>query len=150
MTRFLPGITTLLVLLGILMFINVGQQMRAQDPTMDVKVFTNTTEFLWANASSKMQSVKPDANSTALEIRMANVIYKVVDTAGYVGIQVANTGVEYGFNNPDFQAKTASDALLFLIYAELAVVLFVPACALFYGVYLFGIWLAEALKIKIR
>lgn len=152
MTNFIPGITTCVVLLALLMFINVGQQMHKTDPNADISKFTNATEDLWANtsvtlANASAQSAIDMANSTspAISVRINKVVYKAMDAFGYIAVQVANTGVEYGFQNPDFKAKEASDALMLLIALEILVVLFAPICVVIYGIYLLVVWVHDSI-----
>ena len=78
---------------------------------------------------------------TPLNSRIRKVVSKLADAGGYAVIQLANTGVEYGFANPDFKAKEASDLLVLLIYIEIATLVFIPICAFVYLVYLGGVWL---------
>ena len=147
MTNFLPGIVTTIILLALLMFVSLGQQLHTSNPNMsaaDLQNLTDSTQALWSNTSAKMMMSQPNV-STQFEARFVNVIYRVVDTFGYVAVEVANTGIEYGFQNPDFEAKQVSDALLILVYLEILVVIFVPTCAILYGIYLVLAWANEKL-----
>ena len=153
MTNFIPSLYTCLIVLVILAFINVGQQMHTNNPTMtaaDMQNFSNATEKMWVNASATIMAARKDiVNASPIEIRLYNVIYKGVDTFGYIAVQVMNTGVEYGFQNPDFQAKNASDALIALIVLEIVVVIAMPVCAVVYGLYLLAVWINSKVVVAI-
>ena len=137
MANFLPGLYTCVAILALLSFITIGQEMHRSDPAIDIQNVTRTNEVLWANASAQIMAKQPSSvNQSIFERRFYNVVYRLVDTGGYVAVEVANTGIEYGFKNPTFDAKEASNWLLVLIGLSIATILFVPVCAVFYLIYL--------------
>jgi len=144
MTNFLPGLATCIVLLIFLAFISAGQEMYKANPNANVSLFANATEAAYVNISAELARTEAkslnSSNMTPLTARLSKIIYRFADAGGYAAIQVANIGVEYGFSNPEFQAKQASDLLILLIYLEIAAVIFMPICAIVYGAYLLGVW----------
>ena len=76
---------------------------------------------------------EPLNDSEIISSRMKNIIHKFIDFAGFTSFEVMKTGVEFGYNNPQYDFEFAFDILRLLIIAMLIgalVPLFIPLIAI--------------------
>ncbi len=62
---------------------------------------------------------EPLNDSEIISSRMKNIIHKFIDFAGFTSFEVMKTGVEFGYNNPQYDFEFAFDILRLLIIAML-------------------------------
>ena len=76
---------------------------------------------------------EPSNGSDIISSRMKNIIHKFIDFAGFTSFEVMKTGIEFGYNNPQYDFEFAFDILKILIIAMIIgalVPLFIPLLAI--------------------
>ena len=77
--------------------------------------------------------LEPTNNDDIISSRLHNVIYKFVDFLGYSGFEVAKTGIEFGYANPQYNYEFAFTLLKWLIIVMILsalIPLFIPVVAI--------------------
>lgn len=110
------------MLVLLLAFFGGGKALYEEDNTQDVYNFTNNLNW----NSSIIPAEEIIYNSTSMNIsqanmiRLKNIVYKSVDTVGYIIFETAKWGVETGFRNPDWNYLWLAKWLIILIIIMIA------------------------------
>lgn len=139
------NIINILFFLFVVTTLLVGNQIYQYDLEFDQvrDIESLTSEINWDfNYTLK----EPLNKEEILTSRISNIIYKFVDFMGYSFIETTKTGVEFGYNNPQYDYELGLALLKLLIIAMIVgflVSLFIPLLAI---ITIIGIGLLDLIK----
>lgn len=99
---------TWLLIIMMLAFFGAGKALYHEDNTQDIYNFTNGGLFEWNSSIWEEERNEIFYNETNLNVsgitimHLRKILYKGIDTIGYIGIEVAKWGIEVGFRNPEW------------------------------------------------
>jgi len=120
----------------ILAMFGVGAALYSENNTQDVYNITN--DLVWNTSFNYEENLK---NYTSLNIshinsiRLNNIIYKGVDAIGYITMEVAKWGVEFGYSHPEYNYLFFAKIIIYwvIITTALPLIVLLPIIiALFY------------------
>ena len=136
-------ITSLLILIGIILFMFIGQTTYEKDIEYgierDIYNFTEST-LKWDYNITKSLNTNVGNDIQILEYsvpmkRFKNVIYKFIDFVGYSSFEGAKVGIEYGYTHPEYDLKFFLDFLIKILVIGTVIAcipLVIPLIALIY------------------
>ena len=104
----------------------------------------NITSILEWNLTYDL--IEPTGKNDIVASRIHNIVYKFADFLGYSAFEVAKTGIEFGYENPQYNYKFAFTLLKWLIIVMILsalVPLFIPVLAI---ITIIGIGLFDLIK----
>lgn len=112
-------ITIWIILIMLLAFFAIGKAIYREDNTIDIYNYTSKN----VNWNSTLYNEKYSGDTFNLSMkeseisrhRLVNIIYKGIDTIGYITFEVAKWGIEVGFRNPDWNYLFFIKIIIFLI-----------------------------------
>lgn len=147
MGSIIPSVTTVVVLCLILFFIQSGQDTYKINPSTNIYNDSYAFESAWQNASAVIVAEKPVANfssgTAAFRTHVYNILYSGIQFGGNAFLETGMMAREYGFTHPEFQAKDASNLLIWWLYLEIALILFMPACIVLYALWCAFVWVRD-------
>ena len=110
------NIISILILIFGVMTLLVGNQMYQSDLEYDnLRDIENLTSQI--NWDFNYTLIEPSNKEDIITSRVHNIIYKFVDFLGYTFIETTKTGVEFGYNNPQYDYELGLGLLKLLIIA---------------------------------
>ena len=105
-------IITLLILIGVISLMFVGQSMYKADLEEGElrDIYQQTEEsFNWTNYSKVIEKTLDDSMGDSVQIkeydintkRVKNILIKFIDFAGFSSFEVSKWGIEYGYEHPE-------------------------------------------------
>jgi len=146
-----------IILIAILGVFGVGKSLYQNDNTINIYNFTENN--LISNESKFDSSLisfenKTDLNMSTVSLgHLKNIIFKTANTVGYIGFEIGKWGIEFGFENPDYNYLSALKfiycILIFILFC--AVMPIIPlVLALIYVFYMLIKKIAEKIKHFLR
>lgn len=121
-----------LLLLTVLAMLTVGQMLHQSDVKDDnFRNITNFTNQLVWNYTYQDSTIEGMG-------RLTNIVQRFVDFAGYTGFEVTKMGVEYGYENPQYDFHFFMKLVIWIIALSLLAVLLpqiVPIIAIIYLIF---------------
>ena len=134
-----------LSLLMVLSMLTVGQTLYKSDVENDDfrDIHNFTSKIVW--------NYSYDYDYEAVGVgRLTNIVSKFVDVGGFVGFESVKMGVEYGYENPQYDFKFFMKIIIWIIILSLVTVLLsqiVPIIAIIYLLfYYIGLFIKKVVK----
>lgn len=128
-------ITLIFLLICLMAFFGVGRAVYEDDNTQNIYNFT--TQIEWNSSIFPLNNNYSSDNMTQPEIniiRIKNILYKFVDTGGYIALEVSKWGIEFGFNHPEWNYISTMNLIVFAFacmivgYLTIPVIVLLTAC----------------------
>ena len=124
--------STTLFLMFIVAVALIGNSMYQYD--LENKEFRGTEQVTSTlNWNLEYELIEPTGKSDIISSRIHNIVYKFADFLGYSAFEVTKTGIEFGYENPQYNYEFAFTLLKWLIIVMILsalVPLFIPVVAI--------------------
>ena len=137
--RFL---TLWLLVIFVLACFGVGSSLYHADNTINIYNITSRLEWnetLFDSSMENFDNITGWNMSTISMAHLKNVIFKGVDTMGFIAFEFARWGVEVGYENPEYNYVKTLKLIVYLLIFMCILTLFgvlIPILALIYLTYL--------------
>ena len=143
MRAFLLWITVVLILA---MF-GVGAALYHEDNTQDVYNITNN--LVWNtsfNYEENLENYKGYNISQINSIRLKNIIYKGIDAMGYITMEIAKWGVEFGYSHPEYNYLFFTKIIIYWVIITTIIPLLILLPIIIALFYVIGIGIYKLIK----
>ncbi len=131
----------------IIAFFGIGKQMYEDDNT--INIYNYTSKFHWNESlfDDEIKEINISAPGQEINvIRLTNIIYRVVNTIGYITMEVAKWGIEVGFNKPQWDYFFFMKVLTYSLIVLIAIPLFSMLPFILAFIYLLWTWIKQAYR----
>jgi len=139
-----------LLLIGVLSILFVGQVLYESDihdnTSRDIVNFTESS-LVWNYSIDNLNTPNIGVN------RLSNIIHKTIDWFGFIGFEVAKWGLEFGYNNPQYDFKFLADFMIKIVLLIIIITVLtqiIPLIAVGYLIVHFTIKGVKKLYYKIK
>lgn len=125
------------ILLFIFLTMFVGQVIQEeQKNNIDFDIYNYTENNILWNSSYGEKELNDNLEYENIQsVRLNNIITKTVDWGGYTLTEIGKWGVEFGYDNPDYDFEFFVNVIIYFLYATIIIGFFpvvVPIIALVY------------------
>ena len=143
-----------LILMALLAFLGCGKAFYMEDNTMDITNITNKLSWNESTLNNEIQNVTSEMNaSTRFIIHFTNIVYKGINSMGYIVFETGKVFIELGYLNPEFGYLAFGKWITMLLIIIICLILMpmIPIIlALIYMLYKGICWCINKLKKRKR